>query len=302
MIHPSSRAAVALLTAVLIGCGGGGSTPAGPSTPPPTPQPTPTPVATDPPLSSSCFRLALGTASGTEKCGAQAPDFLDAVDEAIDELVAQQPQIFDLNQVAGGGGYKIVSEGAFTVGVIKNLDKKGLCAGIYGEELAVAQNSGFSENYDIVDSRFFVRRGLSTYRSTCQPASFTTPQAPAGLSPGCNLPASVSLACTDEEGEFSQVVEDTIDQLVKEQPGLFDPNDVQRGAPSNWYRVKDEAAYTQGLVRIILSKGLCARWDGEEINIKRNNVSSENYDILTAQGYIRRGTGAYQVDCHPAYF
>lgn len=302
MIHPSSRAAVALLTAALIACGGGSSGPSNPSTPLPTPVPTPTPIPTEPPLSASCVRLSLGQATGQERCRVEGTDFLDDVDEAIDELVAQQPHIFDLNQVAGGGGYKILSEGAYTVGVIKNLDKRGLCAGIYGEELAVAQSAGYSENFDIVDSRGFIRRGTSTYRSTCQPASFTTPQAPAGNTPGCNLPASVSLACQDEEGEFSQLVEDALDQLVREQPGLFDTNDIQRGAPANWYRVKDEAAYTQGLVRILISKGVCARWDGEEINIKKHNVSSENYDILTAQGYVRRGTGAYQVDCFPAYF
>ncbi len=241
-------------------------------------------------------------ASGKETCRVEGTDYLDDVDEAIDELVAQQPHIFNLNQVAGGGGYLILSEGAFTVGVIKNLDKRGLCAGLYGEELAVAGTAGYSENFDIVDSRNFVRRGTSTYRSTCSPAAFTTPQAPAGNTPGCSLPASLSLACTREDGEFSQMVESALDQLAQEQPNLFDTTDIQKGAPSNWYRVKDEAAYTQGLVKILLTKGVCARWDGEEINIKRNNVSSENYDILTAQGYVRRGTGAYQVDCFPAYF
>jgi len=259
-------------------------------------------VPTEPPLSASCQSLRLGIANGQERCSAQGSDFLEDVDDAIDELVAQHPEIFDLNQVAGANGFKIVSEGAFTVGVIKNLDKRGLCGGIYGEELAVARTAGYSENYDIVDSRNFIRRGISTYRSTCSPAAFTTPQAPAGNSPGCSLPASVSLACTDEEGEFSQVVEDALDQLLKEQPGIFDTSDVQRGAPSNWYRVRDEGAYTQGMVKIVNSKGLCSRWDGEELNIKKNNTSSENYDILTAQGYVRRGTGAYQVDCHPAYF
>ena len=303
MIHPSSRAAVALLTVALVACGGGGSTPSNPSTTPPTlPPATPAPLATDPPLSSSCARLALGMANGQERCGSQSSDFLGAVDQAIEELVAQQPHIFNLNQVAGAGGYKILSEGAFTVGVIKNLDKQGICGGLYGEELAVATNAGYSENFDIVDSDNFIRRGSNTYRSTCTPAAFTTPQAPSGNTPGCNLPASLSLACTREEGEFSQVVEDALDQLAREQPALFDTSDIQKGAPSNWYRVRDEAAYTQGVVRIVLSKGLCAAWDGEELNIKRNNVSSENYDILTAQGYVRRGAGAYQVDCFPAYF
>ena len=55
-------------------------------------------------------------------------------------------------------------------------------------------------------------------------------------------------------------------------------------------------------MKILLAKGVCARWDGEELNVKTNNVSSENYDILTAKGYMRRGDGSYRVTCYPAYF
>lgn len=293
----------ALLCLTLLSCGGGGA-PSSPSTPPPTTPPTTTPPAlVNPPLSITCNLLAIPPTGGLEKCRNEGPDFLDAVGQAIDTLIAQQPQIFDLNKAAGPGGYLVVSEGAYFVGVIQNLDKQGYCGGLYGEELAVTNSRGFSENYDILDSRRFARRGSNSYRSTCTPAAYTTEKPPAGNTPGCNLAASLSVACSREGAStFGQVVADAQAQVVRDQPQAFDTTDVQPGAPGDWYRVKDDAAYVQGVVRIVLARGVCARWDGEELNVKTSNVNSENYDILTAQGYMRRGDGAYRVTCYPAYF
>ena len=268
-------------------------------TAPPTTQP---PSTTNPPLSATCLRLGLGTSSGKEICRPEGPTFLDNLDRAIDELIAQQPQIFDLSSFAGPGGYRVLSEGAYFVGVIQNLDKQGYCAGLYSEELAVTNVTGYSDNFDILDSKSFARRGQNSYRSTCTPASYTMPMAPAGNSPGCSLAASTSVACSREAGVFGQAVEAALEQLTREQLQIFDVTDVQPGGDPNWYKVRDEAAYSQGVVKILLAKGLCARWDGEELNVKNNNVSSENYDILTAKGYMRRGEGSYRVSCYPAYF
>jgi hypothetical protein len=254
-------------------------------------------------LSTTCSRLAVPPTGGKEACSPQNPDFLDALDQAIDTLIAQQPQIFDLNQFAGPGGYLVLSEGAYFVGVIQNLDKQGYCGGLYSEELAVTNTRAFSENYDILDSRHFARRGLNSYRSTCAPAAYTTEPPPAGNTPGCSLAASLSVACSREPAwAFGQVVADAQSQIVREQPQLFDTTATQPGAQADWYRVRDEGAYVQGVVKIILARGVCARWDGEELNVKTSNVNSENYDILTAQGYMRRGDGAYRVTCYPAYF
>ena len=306
MIHRPSFAAfatVAVVLACLPSCGGGSSAPSNPSTPPPTTPPTTVPPSTtNPPLSATCLRLGLGTSSGHELCRPEGATFLDNLDRAIDELIAQQPQIFDLSSFAGPGGYRVLSEGAYFVGVIQNLDKQGYCAGLYGEELAVTNVRDYSDNFDILDAKGYARRGLNSYRSTCTPASYTIPMAPSGNSPGCSLAASASIACTREASVFGQAVEAALDQMYKEHPEIFDFTDVQPGGDPNWYRVRDEAAYSAGVVKILLSKGLCARWDGEELNVKNNNVSSENYDILTAKGYVRRGEGSYRVTCYPAYF
>ena len=306
MIHRPSLAALAAAGVLLIGlpgCGGGSSSPSNPSTPPPTMPPTTQPPSTtNPPLSATCKRLGLGTSSGKELCRNEGPTFLDQLDRAIDELIAQQPQIFDLSSFSGPGGYRVLSEGAYFVGVIQNLDKQGYCGGLYSEELAVTNVTGYSDNFDILDSKSYARRGFNSYRSTCTPASYTMPAAPGGNTPGCNLPNSVSVACSREAGVFGQVVAAALDQLTQEQPAIFDFKDVQPGGDPNWYRVLDEAAYSQGVVKILLAKGVCARWDGEELNVKNTNVSSENYDILTAKGYMRRGEGSYRVSCYPAYF
>ncbi|HEY6549353.1 MAG TPA: hypothetical protein VI589_15665, partial [Vicinamibacteria bacterium] len=89
----------ALLLLSLPSCGGGGSSPANPSTPPPTTTPVTTapPAPVNPPLSTTCNSLAIPPTGGLEKCRSEGADFLDALDQAIDTLIAQQPQIFDLN-------------------------------------------------------------------------------------------------------------------------------------------------------------------------------------------------------------
>ena len=306
MNHRASFAALAAVAVLLVGlpgCGGGSSSPANPSTPPPTlPPTTQPPSTTNPPLSATCLRLGLGTSSGKEVCQPEGADFLDNVERAIDELIAQQPQIFDLNSFSGPGGYRVLSEGAYFVGVIQNLDRQGYCAGLYSEELAVTNVTQYSENYDILDAKGYARRGVNSYRSTCTPASYTMPVALPGNTPGCSLASSVSVACNRETSVLGQTVADALEQITREQPAIFDFGDVQPGGDPNWYKVKDEAAYSQGVVKILLAKGVCARWDGEELNVKTNNVSSENYDILTASGHMRRGDGSYRVTCYPAYF
>ena len=300
---PVALATTAVLLACISSCGGGSSTPSNPSTPPPTTPPTTQPPSTtNPPLSATCNRLGLGTSTGKEICRPEGSTFFDVLDRAIDDLIAQQPQIFDLNSSAGPGGYRVVSEGAYFVGVIQNLDKAGYCGGLYGEELAVTNVKDYSDNFDIIDSNSFARRGINSYRSTCTPASYTIPMAPVGNSPGCTLAASVSVACTRETSVFGQVVAAALDQVTQEHPEMFDFKDVQPGGDPNWYRVLNPDGYSQGMVRILLAKGVCARWDGEELNVKTNNVSSENYDILTSKGYMRRGEGSYRVTCYPAYF
>jgi hypothetical protein len=300
-LHSCRPVVVTLVFALLGACGGGDKTPSSPVTPPPTTQP---PATTPPPpvLSQSCERIGASPASGKEKCQTEIPQFLDQLDDAINELVREEPGIFNLNDVRGAGGYRVLSEGAYTVGIIKNLDKKGLCGGLYGEELAIKENNSYSDNFDIITATGHARRGIASYRSTCTPASFTNPVPPAGTNPGCTLSYSRSLACSRDVDNivFLKQVMAAVDKVAKDHPEFFDFTEHAKG--TDWYRVLNPDAYTRGIVTNLIAVGLCARWDGEEINVKNTNDWSENYDILTAERFVRLGEGSYRVTCHPAYF
>jgi hypothetical protein len=300
-LHSGRPAVVAALVALLGACGGGDKTPSAPVTPPPTTQP-PATTPAPPVLSQSCERIGASPASCKEKCQTEIPQFLDQLDDAIDELVRAQPEIFNLNDIRGAGGYGVMSEGAFWVGVIKNLDKKGLCAGIYGEEMAIKENNNYSDNYDLITADRHIRRGPSSYRSTCAPASFTNDIPPAGTNPGCTLAYSRALACSREVDKiaFLKQVMAAVDKVSKDHPEFFDFTEHARG--TDWYKVLNPDAYTRGVVTNLLAAGVCARWDGEEINVKNTNDWSENYDILTAENFVRLGEGSYRVTCYPAYF
>src|SRR5512134_945339 len=99
-------------------CGGGsGAGPTDPPAPPvTTPTPTPGPTA-EPPLSQSCAKLPPGAAGG--RCNIEPSEYQGAVDRAIRTLQGEQPAIFD--------GDQVLSIGAYYVGLIKILDREGLC-------------------------------------------------------------------------------------------------------------------------------------------------------------------------------
>ncbi|HSB62309.1 MAG TPA: hypothetical protein VLI67_11360 [Vicinamibacteria bacterium] len=99
--------------------------------------------------------------------------------------------------------------------------------------------------------------------------------------------------------QFAADIEWAIDEVIRTRPSLFDLND-QRGAKSP--RVLNEQGYTGNVVSTLARRGYCAVWDGEEIGIKNSQSFNEQYDILTASGYVRRGTGAYRSTCAPAWF
>src|SRR5882672_7356755 len=79
------------------------ATPAVEPTPTPTPAPAPTPATA---------RVACGVGPGTgdgleEHCPRTAPSFLNEVDDAINRVVELHPELFDLNDRAGAGGYSV---------------------------------------------------------------------------------------------------------------------------------------------------------------------------------------------------
>ncbi len=89
-----------------------------------------------------------------------------------------------------------------------------------------------------------------------------------------------------------------IDRLVLERPGLF--NLQEESAPgTGTYRVVDREAFLDGVAQNLRSAGLCAErtLDLDRLLVKDTNDSSEEWDVLTSQGFIRRGSSSYMMSC-----
>ncbi len=168
----SLRAALAALVALAAWSCGGGSSPVGP--PAPTPVPIPTPTPGDGGVSaSSC---PIGKGSLTPACQKLSPRLLDEVEAAIDRLVREHPEIFNRadEDGANSGQYRVLKADAYLDGVISNLRAAGLCAErtMDRERIVAKATNDFSEEWDVLTSRGFVRRGRYSYIHTCTPASF----------------------------------------------------------------------------------------------------------------------------------
>jgi hypothetical protein len=94
-------------------------------------------------------------------------------------------------------------------------------------------------------------------------------------------------------------VNEAIAIVENEHPELFDFS-RSRGGLS--YLVQDKDRYTRGVAYVLSTRGFCAIWDGQEIAMKNTNEFNEQYAIVTSEGYVRWGGGAYQSTCHPAWF
>jgi hypothetical protein len=296
-----TRAAAALSAVVLISflaaCGGGDN----PGNPGPAPSPSPSAAPTTPPPPSpklpgqaSCERIGLGTLNAD--CPRTQPSFQVELDRAIDATIAAHPEAFAPHPL----GLRVVSPGKLLVGVIENLDRQGLCADFDGEEIQVKNSNAFNDQYHLITSNFILRRGASSYRATCIPATFPTPAPPLTPTPGCNIAPSRSITCTREEPLYLAQVDHAIDIVARDHPEVFNFNRVQAG--TNWFQIVDFDNYFRFMVQAMTQQGFCAMYDGEELAVKRENAFNEQYDIFAGDGFIRRGEGSYRSTCYPATF
>jgi hypothetical protein len=165
-----------LFAAGLLASSCGGSSPAAPE---PSPTPTPAAVATPTPAPTPVnARLACGVGRGTgdgleHNCPRSGESFLREVDQAINRVVSRRPQLFDLDNVRGNGGYFVKNVDEYYREVVQEIGNGGLCALVDGGgEIAVKGNNNFSDQYHIMISSGYVRRGEASYRATCRPAWF----------------------------------------------------------------------------------------------------------------------------------
>ncbi len=150
------------------------------------------------------------------------------------------------------------------------------------------------------------------------PVPVPTPQGPApapGSSPGdpgatpppagqgCGVGAGHGSGedCPREAPSFLSQVESAMDQLIREEPGIFNLNKTSKGCP-NCYQVVDADRYVQRMAELMSQRGLCGLYDGEELAVKKTNDFNDQYDIFTSDGFMRRQLGSYRSTCHPAWF
>ena len=242
-----------LTVLALAACGGGSSSPGGGTVV--TPPPTTAPPATTPPVSSSC-PLGKGTTDTT--CYKASAAFSQQLDEAIDLLATQKPQIFDVNDLRGPGGYLVKDVNAYYDGVIANLQAAGMCAGFDFKYFNVKSTNDFSDQYDILLADNHVRRGSGSYLGSCYPANFPVDphdviayikisffgySCDPGVAPPPFADHKLPLGCQgfitatpkDKDGKDvdSNIHGDNITWLLEEGKGVVDTHHVD-GQPFNW--------------------------------------------------------------------
>jgi hypothetical protein len=165
-----------VLSVLMLSCGGG--SPSTPNTPTPTPPAsTPIPGGGTGIVQSSC---KIGNGSPSYECDrGKTSRLLGQVEAAMDRLIQQRPQIFDLEDEAGAGtrAYKVLDVDAYFDGVVANLVAQGLCAqrdldDAYQQTIFVKESNEYSEEFDLILSSGYMRRGSGTYRTSCTPAAF----------------------------------------------------------------------------------------------------------------------------------
>jgi len=136
----------------------------------------------------------------------------------------------------------------------------------------------------------------TTTPPTTTPVTLPTPQPPPGAaSCGRIGPGQSQQRCAKEEPTFDAEIETAIDELFAERGDLFT-------AVSGGHRVNSTGQFLVSMIEKLDRKGLCAGFDGEELQVKNNNAFNDQYHMITSGMLLRRGRSKYQATCYPATF
>ena len=160
------RVAVLALFPFLSSCGSSTPTPVAVASPTPFPLPTLGPSPT-PPAAFVCPYPARPDLH--IDCPKLDPKLSGYVNTAIENVIAQQPQLFDFNNNLGVGSWKVLDRQKYVDAVVRAIHAQGICAKDDNEEIAVKNTNDFHEQYNIWTSGGYVRRA---YITTCVPAQF----------------------------------------------------------------------------------------------------------------------------------
>jgi hypothetical protein len=165
MMRLSARRAVLAALVLLPACGSSSSPSATPTpTPTPTPAATPTPVPT--PRAFSCPLPAL--TDDHRPCPKPGAQLASYVNIAIDNVIRDRPELFDLTDTLGGA-LKVKDRQRYIDAVILAIHAQGVCAKDDNEEIALKTSNDFNEQFNIWTSGGYTRRA---YITTCFPARF----------------------------------------------------------------------------------------------------------------------------------
>jgi hypothetical protein len=120
---------------------------------------------------------------------------------------------------------------------------------------------------------------------------------------GCGLPPGGGSGedCPQESPSYMAEVEQAIDLAIHDHPEMI--NTQRARGCANCFQVLDTHNFPEEVGRNLEKRGFCTKYDGEELAVKSTNRFNDQYDILLAEGYIRRETtGAYRATCYPAWF
>lgn len=167
----ASRILSAAVLAAAVACSGGSPTQPPIGTPPPATLPTP-PITTPttPPVTGATCSIGKGDIDA--HCARTTPRLLGAVDAAIDRVVKAKPSLFNLQEELSPGSYRVLDTHAYVLAVVEQLIAAGNCAQVFGDQIQVKDSQEFSEEYDVITSSGFVRRGAGSYVKLCSPAAF----------------------------------------------------------------------------------------------------------------------------------
>jgi hypothetical protein len=208
-LTPLVLGGLAFIALIEISCGGKDvleQLPAGPASaaalPTESPVPSGLPKTPAPVWSVSC---SLGYGTDETECSQKKAQHIDAVDAAIDALVHDAPEIFDLKDDANADTrqYRVLDKQAYLAGVLHFLRQAGFCADVdYTtlEHIQVKNAVTSSEDYSIymlIGSKGYIRRRITgvhsqagSYLKTCSPAAFPLEDDPNAPPPGsgCGRP------------------------------------------------------------------------------------------------------------------
>jgi hypothetical protein len=159
--------AVVAAGGLLLACGDNSAIPVVQATPTPiaTPTPTPTPLSV---YNFPCFLPPSGVKNPDTgvACRRDTPRLSTQVNAALDQVIAEHPDYFNLSDVSGSSP-RIVKGQEYLLAVATNLQKMGVCMKYDNEEIAVKISNTWNEQWNIYTGAGYMRR---RYETICEPS------------------------------------------------------------------------------------------------------------------------------------